>query len=109
MQLNEIVEQCHEDSKEWFPNKVKDLGYFTVCLAGEVGEFANLIKKAMRGTHDLSDDEFFIDVAFELTDVLIYVAIIAGALNLDLEELYTIKREVNSERFGKTSTNGKVQ
>lgn len=109
MQLNEIVEQCVEDTKEWFPLKTKDIGYFTVCLAGEVGEFANLIKKAMRGTHDLSDEQFFKDVAFELTDVLIYVANIAGALNLNLEELYKIKRNFNHERFGKTSTNGKVQ
>ena len=109
MQLNEIVDQCLEDSKEWFPTRVTDLGYLTVCLAGEVGEFANLIKKAMRGTHDIGDEEFFTEMAFEVIDIFIYLANIAGALNLNLEELYKIKREVNYERFGKAPTNGKVQ
>ncbi len=107
MTLADIAIQCIEDSKEWFPDHSHDMGFLTICLAGEVGEFANLIKKGMRGTYDFDDSEYIYALAMELTDVFIYLMNIAAVMDIDMEKLYQIKRELNSERFGDEGTGGK--
>ena len=113
MQLNEIVIQCMDDSRDWFPDRVGDLGYLTICMVGETGEFANLVKKGMRGDvpDGLNNPAYQADLAFELTDVLIYLANIAGEMGWDLEELYKMKREKNVDRFTRRNdgVNGEVQ
>lgn len=103
MSLEDIARQCLADSKEWFPNHAQDMGYLTICLAGEVGEFANLIKKGMRGTYEIGDGNYTQMLAMELTDVFIYLMNLAGLMGVDMEKMYQIKREINRERF---SNNG---
>ena len=100
MTLFDIAVQCIEDSKRWFPDHAEDVGYLALCLAGEVGEFANLVKKGIRGTHSLNDDEFHRAMAFELTDVFIYLMNLAAVLDVDLEKTYQLKRVYNEQRFG---------
>ena len=110
MSLEDIIKQCVEDTEKWFPNKIsQDLGYLTICMIGETGEFANLIKKGIRGTHDLGDEDYMRDLAMELTDVFIYVCVLAGTLGLDLEKMYQIKRDINNERFGNDNTTGTAE
>jgi NTP pyrophosphatase (non-canonical NTP hydrolase) len=100
MYLADIARECIADSKRWFPEHAEDVGYLTICLAGEVGEFANLVKKGIRGTHRLDDDEFRRAMAFELTDVFIYLMNLAAVLDIDLEKTYQLKRVYNEQRFG---------
>ncbi len=104
--LAEIAIQCVEDSKDWFPDHAGDMGYLTICMAGEVGEFANLIKKGIRGDFDIDDQEYAQLLAFELTDVFIYLMNIAGHMNIDMSRMYEMKREINRERFGNAGDAG---
>ena len=98
--VRDIIIQCAEDSAEWFPEKKGDVAYLTICMSGEMGEFANMVKKAMRGTSDPGDPEYMFALQMELTDLFIYVMNMAAVLDVDLGEAYDIKREFNAARFG---------
>ena len=100
MSLEDIARQCLADSQEWFPDHAQDMGYLTICLSGETGEFANLIKKGMRGDFEIDDPDYTRLLALELTDVFIYLMNLAGLMGIDMEKMYQVKREINRERFG---------
>jgi len=96
--------QCVEDSERWFgdrfdPKSWEAIMHHTVALAGEVGEFANIVKKVDRGSLNLGDAATRVEMAEELTDVLIYVLNLAGVMDVDLAELYKMKRTKNEQRF----------
>ena len=99
MDLVRIQSQCVEDTKEYFPEMPdKGLGnYLALCLAGEVGEVCNDIKKLLRGDFTLAD--FTDRIGPELADVLIYLVLLAEEFGIDLEGEYHDKREVNNDRF----------
>ena len=99
--LIDIQGEIHRDTELFFPDVDIDLGYLTVALCGEAGEFANILKKIMRGSKDVNDKVVRVEMAFELVDVLIYTAMLANLLDIDLAEAYKHKREQNVERFGK--------
>jgi NTP pyrophosphatase (non-canonical NTP hydrolase) len=69
-------------------------------LTGEVGELANLIKKADRGSIDLNEAVWRHKAIMELTDVYIYVLNLAALLGVDLDKSYEQKRAENERRFG---------
>jgi NTP pyrophosphatase (non-canonical NTP hydrolase) len=99
MSLEDIARQCLADSQDWFPNHAQDMGYLTICLAGETGEFANLIKKGMRGDFEIDNPTYTRLLALELTDVFIYVMNLAALMGVDMEKMYQIKRSINRDRF----------
>src|ERR1700743_1526045 len=76
MNLNDMIESCTLDSKQWFP-KAQTLPNMTLCLAGEVGEVANMVKKVVRGTMEL-DTETTGYLAEEVVDCLIYLCKLMG-------------------------------
>jgi len=89
-----------EDSKRWFPDAHQiGLNYDIVCLMGEVGEFANIVKKIDRGSLSYNDAVVRHDLAMELTDVFTYLLNIAGKMKLDLFAAYNLKRTENEKRF----------
>ena len=59
------------------------LGNAALGLAGEAGEFADMVKKHLHHGHKLDDDA----AAKELGDVLWYVAEACTVLGLDLEDV----------------------
>lgn len=61
----------------------KGLEYTALGLAGEAGEYANKVKKIVRGDSDGNAWE----MADELGDVLWYVAMAARELNISLEQV----------------------
>jgi NTP pyrophosphatase (non-canonical NTP hydrolase) len=73
----------------------------TVAMTGELGEFANLVKKVARGS--MTMEEARQGLSEELTDVFIYMMNIVGILGIDLTREYNRKRQTNVRRFGKTS------
>lgn len=74
--------------------RVEALGIETLNMLGEFGEFANELKKARR------DKNFRKDLlAEELTDVFIFLLKISKVLDIDLEEEFNKKMDVNEERF----------
>ena len=84
--------------------RMRFLQHGTIALAGEVGEFANILKKAMRhyeSTGELPNSETYEGLKEELVDVFIYVVKISLALGLDLAEGYYDKMKINDKKFAK--------
>lgn len=78
------------------------LQHGTIALAGEVGEFANTLKKAMRhyeSTGELPSKEVYENLNEEIVDVFIYVVKISIALGLNLSDDYYNKMKVNDKKF----------
>ncbi len=83
--------------------RINALNYLAVALAGEVGEFCNIVKKITRKYRSLGEppsgreiDELY----GELVDVFIYI--IKGSAEIfkkDLGEAYLKKMRENEERF----------
>ena len=96
--LREIQEQCKEDSDRWFPTTTMSLPFQMLALGGEVGELQNLMKKVIRGSHDM-DEAMLQEMTHETVDVFIYLCNVANALGIDLTEAYRQKREFNDDRF----------
>jgi NTP pyrophosphatase (non-canonical NTP hydrolase) len=73
------------------------LEHLLVCLVGEVGECANLIKKVVRG--DRSYASVRDDLGAELADTFIYLIKICNQTGLNLESEFLKKLELNRTRF----------
>ena len=93
------------ESRGWFFHKaenkddlIKKLEYMAVAICGEVGEFANLVKKVLRQNERL-DNEMEDHLKEEITDVFIYCLLTASLLKMDLEKEYLKKLERNKGRF----------
>lgn len=102
MDMQEMLIQCSSDSRRWFPG-TQELPFLVLCLAGEVGEVANLVKKVERGSHVMGS-QMTEDVAEEVTDVLIYLCNIMGHptfADIDWQATWDAKRAKNENRFGR--------
>lgn len=74
------------------------LAIFLVLGAlGELGEFANVVKKIYRG--DCTLDQSHSELEGEIADVFIYVIKICQTLEIDLEEAFLEKLKKNEYRF----------
>jgi NTP pyrophosphatase (non-canonical NTP hydrolase) len=99
--LHALGHEMHDDSTRWFGSDVADsLTILTLGLGGESGEVQDIIKKVMRGSTTLDDPETRSKLAEELVDVFIYWCMMITALQIDIEQCYALKREINQERFG---------
>jgi NTP pyrophosphatase (non-canonical NTP hydrolase) len=105
--LAEIMEfqRKFDDAHGWRwsaePNKKMDkLKDGTICLAGEVGEFANVLKKIVRHSErSMPDGELWASLRDELTDVFIYLIKLADLLEVELDKSYFEKMSTNARRF----------
>ena len=82
-----------------------EMHHFVLGICGEVGELANNAKKHSRWLvgwkgKSLDKEEFIRTLREELPDIMIYLCLIAGKYNLDLEELVKDKVEIIKKRFG---------
>jgi len=102
MDLKDYVEHVVSDTHDWFGDEMaSDLTYNAIAMAGEAGEFLNLVKKIMRG--DLEIDQHTLNqLADESIDVFIYLCALWGLLKVDPDASYEEKREYNAQRFGTT-------
>ncbi len=78
-------------------SNIHELEHLLVCLLGELGEFANILKKVTRGDFSLEDVKGDLDE--ELVDSFIYLIKISNQFDVDLEEGYLNKLEKNKKRF----------
>ncbi len=113
MQLKEIQKIQKDFDKEYFrkfweindeKTFIERLQYLTVALTGEMGEFANIVKKISRDFENLNDsisEERRQALIEEIVDCFIYIIITANLLEVDLEEEYMKKLEKNKKRFQK--------
>jgi NTP pyrophosphatase (non-canonical NTP hydrolase) len=96
--IDDVIQQCLDDSNEWFPGTSGDIPFLTLALFGEVGEAGNHIKKVMRETKTWKEvDE---ELREEFIDAFIYLMNIFGELSIDPIEEYKKKRAFNAKRFG---------
>lgn len=111
MHLDEMIEQCVRDSSRWFPGEAQSLANLTLCMCGEAGEVANLVKKIVRGSltvEEAMDFEHMTNILEkdtlqeEVVDVLIYLCILMGAkefAGVDWRQIWNDKRDFNEQRF----------
>ena len=113
MNMNEYQREAQRES--WHPrgsetkNTVDEVSYNTIALCNEAGEFADIVKKSMRGDYDINDKGTRKAAALELGDVLWYLARLADELGYPLEQVAAmnlakisqrkIMREENEEAF----------
>ena len=70
-----------------YPERLNNLGYPTLGLAGEAGEVANIVKKIQRDHGGKLNDEIKERLKDELGDVLWYISACADELGLTLKEI----------------------
>lgn len=98
MHLSSIQIEEEEGTKKFFPDHEVTYSYLLTCIAGEVGETANLVKKFERG--DFEELYLIERLEEELPDILIYLVMLASHAGIDLEHVYRRKRAYNEHRFG---------
>lgn len=110
MSLKEIAKYQEEFDKKYFSSwdekvtKLEFLQSMIVALIGEVGEFANIVKKVNRDSKILGkdlDEKTIEKLREELTDCFIYIVILGNLLEVDLEKEYYKKTKYNEKRFEK--------
>lgn len=74
--------------------------YTALGLAGEAGEFANQVKKAIRDDGGVPSDERYEKLIDELGDTLWYVAMAAHELGLKLDYVATRNIDKLRQRHG---------
>lgn len=107
MTLNEIIDMQkkfdsdHASRFNWdekiTDNNIETLEYLLLCLVGEFGETANIVKKTLRGDYRLNDVRG--QLSEEVIDVFIYIIKLAYQLEIDIEQEYIKKLERNKLRF----------
>jgi NTP pyrophosphatase (non-canonical NTP hydrolase) len=82
-------EEYQEQAKQTalYPNRLRNLEYPTLGLAGEAGEVANVVKKIQRDFGGEITDETRAKLKDELGDVLWYISACADELGLTLGEI----------------------
>lgn len=101
MTLNQHAKICYEDSQKWFGDQksVNFVQHHALALAGEVGEFCNIIKKIDRGSRTLGEARD--ELSWELIDVLVYAFNLGALLQIDLDDVFAQVRANNDIRFTK--------
>jgi NTP pyrophosphatase (non-canonical NTP hydrolase) len=85
LSFEEYQAKASETAK--YPNRLQNLEYPTLGLAGEAGEAANIVKKIQRDFGGRITDEIRAKLKDELGDVLWYISACADELGLTLEEI----------------------
>lgn len=84
-----------------YPNRLSNLEYPTLGLAGEAGEVANIVKKIQRDHGGVITDETRAKLKDELGDVLWYISACADELGLTLAEIAEFNVEKLMKRHGR--------
>lgn len=78
-----------------------DISHYTLMMGEEVGELFKAIRKTEG--HQIDPQSTVGPVAEELVDVFIFVCAIANNYDIDLEEAFNRKEQINAERTWKKS------
>lgn len=92
-----IYEEIVKQTNHWPAHQKHDRALLTVALTGEVGEYANLLKKQSLGK--AIDDQKLID---ELGDILWYFTTLLGTYGLRLEHIMERNAEKVTDRSDKS-------
>lgn len=78
------------------PLEINNTQRYFLKLIEEVGELSEVIRKNKR----MEDNFIKGTIEEELSDVLYYVLVIANTYDIDLEECFRMKEDLNRERYG---------
>jgi len=78
----------------------EDKPFECMLMAEEIGELFSAIRKNMKGGN-IGSGSIAGNVKLELADVFIYLCSIANQHNIDLEEAFREKEEINKQRTWK--------
>ena len=95
--IKDYIRQMQEDSKGWFGEA--DPFIWMLGLVGEAGECADQMKKYLRGSK--TEAQMIEKLKVELIDVFHYWCLLIGYYDVDVEEVYTKKREYNVQRYAR--------
>ena len=95
--MRKMQKYLKEKYKKTKPEDMKNTQRYFLKLIEEVGELAEVIRKEQRmeGNNIKGTIE-------ELSDVLYYVLMIANTYDIDLEDCFRMKEELNRVRYGHT-------
>jgi NTP pyrophosphatase (non-canonical NTP hydrolase) len=84
-----------------YPQRMSNLEYPTLGLAGEAGEVANIVKKIQRDHGGVVNDEIRGKLKDELGDVLWYISACADELGISLDEIAAFNVNKLAKRHGR--------
>src|ERR1700757_2841826 len=93
--LDQIAKRARRNSERWFPQLHADQDmttFYSLALAGEMGEVANLAKKRMRRASGVV--EFESQIADELADIFTYLLLLADECNVNLVDAFEKKQAI---------------
>ena len=93
--------QTEASATALYPNRMKNLEYPTLGLAGEAGEVANIVKKIQRDHGGVITEEVRGKLQDELGDVLWYISACADELGLTLDEIAAFNVNKLAKRHGR--------
>jgi len=97
MEIEQFKKLQAEFDQEYFgpyTNNPEDFLFLAAAIAGEAGEFANIVKKYYRKKYwqkEVTDDQdrnYIDSMKKEIIDVFTYFLIIANHLDLDIKQAY---------------------
>ena len=93
--------QIEAQATALYPDRLNNIGYPTLGLAGEAGEVANIVKKIQRDFGGVITDEIRGKLKDELGDVLWYISACADELGLTLDEIAAFNVNKLAKRHGR--------
>ena len=96
--IGKMQKYLEEKYKRTKTEDIKNTQRYFLKLIEEVGELAEDIRKDKR----MIDNNIKGTIEEELSDVLYYVLMIANTYNIDLEDCFRKKEELNRVRYGYT-------
>jgi NTP pyrophosphatase (non-canonical NTP hydrolase) len=92
--IEDFIGEMQEDSEAWFGPA--DPLIWMLGLVGEAGECADEMKKWLRGSK--TEAQMIEKLKVELIDVFHYWCLLIGYYDIDVDEVYRKKREINLVR-----------
>ncbi len=96
--IRKMQKYLKEKYKRTKPEDIKNTQRYFLKLIEEVGELAEDIRKDKR----MIDNNIKGTIEEELSDVLYYILMIANTYDIDLEDCFRMKEELNRVRYGHT-------
>ena len=96
--IRKMQKYLKEKYKRAKPEDIKNTQRYFLKLIEEIGELAEVIRKELR----MVDNNIKGTIEEELSDVLYYVLMIANTYDIDLEDCFRMKEELNRVRYGHT-------
>ena len=96
--IRKIQKYLKEKYNRTKPEDMRNAQRYFLKLIEEIGELAEVIRKEQR----MKGDNIKGTIEEELSDVLYYVLLIANTYDIDLEDCFRMKEELNRIRYGHT-------